>query len=243
MECKEVHKLLSPFIDNELGAHDAFAVAEHLELCASCQQEMEVLRRLDERLKIAGRAPIDDLGGIRTRILSTFSPWMWLWRWQGVGIAAAVVFFLFIGRQIFSASADRETVAFSEALISEVQLNINQPFSLPCLDPHSLQKILRQEGLVDIPNLAPAGFYLEGARISNLRGHLFVQLAYRGWNEEVSLFISKRWDRPFSGIVKRDGFTIAPLGVRAVFFVTKEPLENLADTHQLAEEEINALSS
>jgi len=243
MECKEVRKLLSPFIDNELRANDTFAVAEHLEVCAPCQREMEVLRQLDERLKTAGHTPLDGVEEFHTRILNVLSPRTWMRRWRGVGAAAAVLLFLVVGRQIFSAPSDPETAAFSDALLVEVQLNINQPFSLTWLDPRTLQEVLRQEGLADIPNLAPAGFHLEGARICNPLSHLFVQLVYRNRTEEVSLFVSRRWDRPFSGILKRDGFMITPLGIRAVFLVTKDSLENLVDTRQLAEEEVNALSS
>ncbi len=51
MDCKDIQKLLSPFIDNELGAQDSFAVAEHLETCPSCLHEMEAMRDLDEQLK------------------------------------------------------------------------------------------------------------------------------------------------------------------------------------------------
>ena len=243
MECKEFQKLLSPFIDNELGAHDAFMVAEHLEVCIPCHREMETLRRFDERLKMAGRLPVEGIEEFRLRTLDLISPWGWVRRWRGLGAAAAVFLFLIVGRQLFSAPSDPETTAFSESLISEVQLNINQPFLLPWLDPHSLQNVLRQEGLKEIPNLAPAGFHLEGGRVCNPLGRSFIQLVYRSRNEEVSLFVSRRWDRPFSGIVKRDGFTIVPLGIRAVFLVTRDSLPNFVDTRQLAEEEINALSS
>lgn len=243
MECKEFQKLLSPFIDNELGAHDAFMVAEHLEVCTPCHREMETLRRFDERLKTAGRLPIEGIENFRFRILDLVSPWGWARRWRGLGAAAAIFMFLIVGRQLFSAPSDPETAAFSESLISEVQLSINQPFSLPWLDPQSLQKVLGQEGLNEIPNLAPAGFHLEGGRVCSPLSRSFIQLVYRSRNEEVSLFVSRRWDRPFSGIVKRDGFTIVPLGIRAVFLVTKDSLPNFVDTRQLAEEEINALSS
>jgi hypothetical protein len=159
------------------------------------------------------------------------------------GVAAAVFFSLIIGRQIFSAPSDPETAAFSEALISEVQLNIHQPFSLTWLDPQSLQNVLREEGLEEVPNLAPAGFHLEGARICNPLSQLFLQLVYRNQHEEVSLFVSKRWNRPFSGTVKRDGFTIVPLGIRAVYLVTKESIRDPVGIRQVAEEEINALST
>jgi anti-sigma factor RsiW len=243
MECKEFQKMLSPFIDNELGASETFMVAEHLEVCDPCHREMEKLRRFDEQLKTAGRMPLEGMENFRLQVLAPISPWAWARRWRGLGAAAAVLMFLVIGPQLFSAPSDPETDAFSESLVSEVQLNINQPFSLPWLDPQSLQNVLRQEGLNEIPSLAPAGFHLEGGRVCNPLSRSFIQLVYRNSNEEISLFVSRRWDRPFSGIVKRDGFTIVPLGIRAVFLVTKDSLPNSVDTRQVAEEEINALSS
>lgn len=244
MECKEFQKLLSPFIDNELSASDTFMVAEHLEVCAPCHRGMETLRRVDEQLKTSGQMPIEDVDGLRLRILDMISPWGWVRRWRGLSAAAAAALIFFvIGPQLFSAPSDPETDAFSESLISEFQLNINQPFSLPWLDPQSLQNVLRQEGLNEIPSLAPAGFHFEGGRICNPLSRPFLQLVYRNSNEEISLFVSRRWDRPFSGIIKRDGFTIVPLGIRAVFLVARDALPNFIDTRQVAEEEISALSS
>jgi anti-sigma factor RsiW len=243
MECKDIRKLLSPFVDNELGAYDAFTVAEHLEVCPPCQREMETLRRFDERLRVAGHAPLEGINEVRANILTLLSPWTWARRWRGVGAAAAVLLFLVVGRQLFSAPADPETMAFGEALIAEMQLNATQPFSLAWLDPHSIQDVLHQERLEDLPNLGPVGFHLEGARICYPLGRVFVQLVYRNRHEEVSLFVSRRWNRPLSGVSKQEGFTIVPLGLRAVFFVSREPLENFTDVRQLAEEEISALST
>jgi anti-sigma factor RsiW len=243
MECKDIRKLLSPFVDNELSALEAFSVAEHLEECAPCQRELETLRKFDERLKVAGQAPIEGIEELRATLLTIFSPWAWARRWRGVGAAAAVLLFLVVGRQLFSAPSDPEATAFGDAIVAEIHLNATQPFSLPWLDPQSLREVLRQEGLSDIPNLAPVGFHLEGGRVCYPLSHLFLQLVYRNRNEEVSLFISRRWHRSLSGIRKQDGLTIVPLGMRAVFLVTKESLENFADTRDLAEEEISALSS
>ncbi len=243
MECKDMRKLLSPFVDNELGAHDTFTVAEHVEVCAPCQREMEALRRFDQRLRVAGHAPIEGVGEVHATILTQLSPWSWVRRWRGVGAAAAVLLFLVVGRQLFSAPSDPEATAFSEALIAEMQLNTTQPFSLAWLDPQSTQDVLRQEGLESLPNLGPAGFHLEGARVCYPLGRVFIQLVYRSRHEEVSLFVSRRWTRPLSGMSKREGFTIVPLGLRAVFLVSKEPLENFADVHQLAEEEVSALTT
>ncbi|MGE0827287.1 MAG: anti-sigma factor [Candidatus Binatia bacterium] len=243
MECKDLQKLLSPFIDNELGAQDAFEVAEHLEHCETCQNELNILRQVDEQLKTVGQTPVAGVEEFRARILNTLPAQPLPRRWRIVGMAAAVLLFLVAGRQLFSAPDDPETAAFSDALISEVKLNTDQPFSLAWLDPRSTQNVLLQEGLEEIPNLAPAGFHLEGARICRPLGRIFLQLVYRKNNEEVSLFISKRWHRPLSGIVKREGFTIVPVGMRAVYLVTKEDLVNFSDTRQLTEEEVSALSS
>jgi anti-sigma factor RsiW len=243
MDCKDIHKLLSPFLDNELNAADTFTVAEHLDECSFCQRDLEALQQLDERLKKAGQAPLDDVEELRARILTLLAPWAWTRRWRHVGAAAAVLVFLVVGRQLFSAPSDPEAAAFSDALVAEMQLSASQPFSLTWLNPHHLQGILQQEGLEDVPNLAPAGFHLEGARICNPLSHLFIQLVYRSPREEVAVFVSRRWDRPISGVRKHDGFTIVSLGLRAVFLVTKEALDNFSDTRQLAEEEVNALST
>lgn len=242
MECKDMRKLLSPFIDNELSAHDAFTVAEHLEVCSPCQREMQEMRSLDDRLKVAGRTTVEGLNEIRAEILAMISPWTRIRRWRGVGIAAVAILFLVIGPQLFSAPADPEATAFSDALIAEMQLNSTKPFSLSWLDPQSLQTVLRREGLTDLPNLAPAGFHLEGARICYPLGRLFVQLVYRNRHEEVSLFVSRRWTRPLPAVSRREGFVIVPLGIRAVFLVSKDSLDNFADVRYLAEEEINAFS-
>ncbi|MBI3757557.1 MAG: zf-HC2 domain-containing protein [Deltaproteobacteria bacterium] len=243
MECKDIQKLLSPFVDNELSAHESFNVAEHLEECIPCHREMEELRQCDEQLKAAGRAPLTGVEELRAAITWRLSPLFFVRRWRSVGATAAALLFLVIGKQLFSAPADPEAAAFSEALVAEMQLNINQPFSLAWLDPQSVQDILKQEGLAEIPNLAPAGFHLEGARICYPLSYAFLQLVYRNRSEEVTLFVSRRWTRSLSSLTRKDGFTIVPLGIRAVFLVAREALPNFVDTRDLAEEEISALST
>lgn len=243
MECKDMRKLLSPFVDDELSAHEAFMVAEHLETCAPCRREMEELKLFDERLKIAGRTSLTGMEELRAAITWRLSPWFVVRQWRGLGATVAALLFLVIGQQLFSAPSDPEATAFSNALIAEARLNVTKPFSLSWLEPRRLQDILKQEGLSAIPNLAPVGFHLEGARVCFPLSHPFVQLVYRNRNEAVALFVSHRWTRPLAGVTKKDGFTIVPLGVRAVFLVTKASLPNFRDTRQLAEEEVNALST
>jgi hypothetical protein len=94
-----------------------------------------------------------------------------------------------------------------------------------------------------VPQLAPVGFDMEWGGNCFPLLHPFIQLVYRNRNEEVTMFVSRRWTRSLSGVTKYDGFTIVPLGIRAVFLVTKESLGNFTDTRELAEEEISALST
>ena len=243
MDCREIQKLLSPFLDNELGARDTFPVAEHLDACPVCQQELEAMQQLDTRLKEAGQSPVEVTDELRDSIIALCTPWTWVRRWRGVGVAAAAILFLVIGQQLFSAPYDPEARAFSSALIQETWLNDNSTFSLSWLDPDSLKYVLRQEGLTDSPNLSPVGFHFVRARVSHPLRQVFVQLIYRRRSEEISIFVSRRWKRSLPGISHRDGFTIVPLGIRAVFLVSKDRLPNFSDIHQLAEEEINALSA
>ncbi len=243
MDCKEIHKLLSPFLDNELSARDTFPVAEHLDTCPECQQELTAMQQLDTRLREAGHRPVGGTDELHASVMALCSPRTWNRRWRGLGVAAAAILFLVIGQQLFSAPYDPEARAFSGALTHEIWLNDNSTFSLPWLDPDSLKNILRQEGLTEIPNLSPVGFHLVRARVSRPLRQVFVQLVYRRRSEELSIFVSRRWKRSLSGISHRDGFTIVPLGIRAVFLVSKDRPPNFPDIHQLAEEEINALSA
>lgn len=243
MDCREIQKLLSPFLDNELSARDTFPVAEHLDACSACQQELEAMQQLDKRLKEAGQGPVEVSNKLRDSIIALGAPWTWIRRWRGLGVAAAAMLFLVIGQQLFSAPYDPEARAFRSALIQETWLNDNSTFSLSWLDPESLKEVLRQEGLIDSPNLSPVGFHLVRARVSRPLRQVFVQLVYRRRTEEISIFASRRWKRSLPGISRRDGFTIVPLGIRAVFLVGKERLPDFSDLHQLAEEEISALSA
>ena len=242
MDCRETQKLLSPFLDNELSACDTFSVAEHLDACSACRQELEAMQQLDARLKEAGHSSVEVSDTLRDAVIALGRPWTWIRRWRGVGVAAAILF-LVIGQQLFSAPYDPEARAFSSALVHETWLNDNSTFSLPWLDPDSLEEVLRQEGLTDPPNLSPVGFHLVRARVCRPLRQVFVQLVYRRRTEEISIFVSRRWKRSLSGIGHQDGATIVPLGIRAVFLVSKDRPLNFSDIHQLAEEEINALSA
>lgn len=245
MECREVQKLLIPFADNELGVHDSFTVAEHLEQCPTCLRDFEVQRELDNALRAAGQAPLEGVEEFRQVLRERLVRKPWFHRWLSLGAAAAVVLLLTLGHQIFSAdSADLEASAFCLALVADVQKNLGQPSALPWRrDIQDIQLLLRREGLTAIPNLSPAGLHLDRARVSRPLGYTFVHLIYRRGREEISLFVSRRWSRPLIIPWTGEGLSIIPLGMRAVFLATPGSLADLSEIRQLAEEEVDTLTT
>ena len=77
MDCKDAHKLLSPFLDNELSARDTFPVAEHLDVCPACQQELAAMQQLDTRLREAGHRPVGGTDELRASVMALCSPQTW----------------------------------------------------------------------------------------------------------------------------------------------------------------------
>jgi len=71
MKCRQAKKLLSPYIDDELGDAERAALEKHLACCDACRSEVEELRRISESLKGIYRevkAPPDLVDKIMKRI-------------------------------------------------------------------------------------------------------------------------------------------------------------------------------
>jgi len=52
MNCKEVRKWISPYLDSELGSTKTFEVSEHLRICEECAARFESERRADELVRV-----------------------------------------------------------------------------------------------------------------------------------------------------------------------------------------------
>lgn len=51
MNCREVRKWMSPYLDSELGQTKTFEIGEHLAACESCAERFEAERRADELIR------------------------------------------------------------------------------------------------------------------------------------------------------------------------------------------------
>lgn len=59
MNCKEVRKWMSPYLDSELGATKTFEISEHLRNCPKCKARFERERGVDDMLR--GRLERDQM--------------------------------------------------------------------------------------------------------------------------------------------------------------------------------------
>jgi anti-sigma factor RsiW len=60
MNHTRMQRLLSAFVDNELGDAEAKAVREHLEGCSSCQQRIQELGAIRSKIREAATADLPD---------------------------------------------------------------------------------------------------------------------------------------------------------------------------------------
>jgi hypothetical protein len=61
MNCREVRKWMSPYLDSELGQTKTFEVSEHLRTCARCAARFEAERGVDERMRERLAEPAESL--------------------------------------------------------------------------------------------------------------------------------------------------------------------------------------
>ncbi|SMB89875.1 Putative zinc-finger [Thermanaeromonas toyohensis ToBE] len=101
MRCWKARKLLSPYIDGELGEEERSSLEGHLANCPACQEELEALRKISEGLKDIYRQvkpPAGFAEGVMARIKAieeaSASPWQLQekpLKWRKVAVAAALV--------------------------------------------------------------------------------------------------------------------------------------------------------
>jgi anti-sigma factor RsiW len=93
MECREVHQLLSAWLDHELASTTEAALAAHVEKCAACRREWLRLKALDAALGDL-EAPVPP--GLAEKVLARLRPRRRQW-WQSIALAACLVLGLALG--------------------------------------------------------------------------------------------------------------------------------------------------
>ena len=99
MNCHEVQKLLSPYVDNMLEKDEMNLVSQHLKNCNNCSHEYERLLELISVLKSLGDEDLPK--GFEERLVTRLKPLgkrrFVFPAWMPVGAVAAVLIVLFLG--------------------------------------------------------------------------------------------------------------------------------------------------
>jgi hypothetical protein len=132
---------------------------------------------------------------------------------RAVSVRQRQPYSLVLGKQLFSAPDDPKPL-LSEAP-SEMQLNINQPFSF-LARPTKYARYPETRRTRGGPESRSGRLHLEGARICYPLSYPFLQLVYRNRSEEVTL-LSRAGGSCARASPEKMGSQLSP-GIRAVFW-------------------------
>ncbi len=114
MNCREVRRWLSPYLDSELGKTKTFEVSEHLRQCESCATRFEQERRIDASIaEKLSDAPVLDFGAMLREAARPKRSLLGPWRMGAMGLAACLALFAWfaIGPPAASASSAEDWIA------------------------------------------------------------------------------------------------------------------------------------
>ena len=214
-QCVETLRRLDQYMDNQLDGSGIAAVAHHVEGCPACFQELELRRRLRQRLKSAvensATAPY-----LSTRVLATLRAtehnrgWR-AWQRQILAAAAVVVIMVGVTSVAYQLGHLRFTTSMQESYIANVSnripaiLRVGLGDHVHCAvfrkfpkEPPSLADMSgalgpEYRGLLDaVQQRIPAGFQLVMAHKCKYHGRQFVHLSLKNDSQLISLVITRR---------------------------------------------------
>lgn len=121
MNCREVRRWLSPYLDSELGKTKTFEVSEHLRLCAACATRFERERRVDALMvEKFSDVPVMDFGAMLREAVRPRRPLLGPWRMGVTGLAACVALLVWssVGSSPTSATAVEDWIASQFASVA-----------------------------------------------------------------------------------------------------------------------------
>ena len=128
MNCEQVQKLLSPYIDNVLEAGAMGDIARHLELCGECSKEHAALLETINMLKALGDEELPE--GFNDRLMSrlkaeNIKKRAWLPLWLPAGAAAAILVVLFLGIMPEYVHVDEPFIEAEQRQIQRAAINMD----------------------------------------------------------------------------------------------------------------------
>lgn len=192
MQCNEVRRWISPYLDSELDPHTSFEIAQHLEACAECRQMFEDERRLETSLasSLTPDSGTQAAWDRAIRHVGAHPAWR-LRRWQAAVAVAGLVVALAAGgwRGWIVAQQDLVHSAIrnhQEYLANRIALDV-QSGSPEIIEAFFQEKLPFR---VRCPrDFASQGVRLIGARLCHLKRVPVAYLLYHVDNRPVSVFL------------------------------------------------------
>jgi len=202
MRCDEVQELASAWLDKELSASRANAVAGHEADCEACHAYIADLRLMTEQMARMGREPAPP--GLEERIRMTLAeeqgrsviPFSASRQWRGVAqqaaSLAAVCLLSVFGTWAVVHQPDAIGLTEHDAVAAHVRsLLQDSTIQVPSSDTHTVRPWFngKVEFAPPVKDLTAEGFPLAGGRLDYVGGHRVATLVYRHGAHTISVFV------------------------------------------------------
>lgn len=201
MTCRELHDLISAYVDGEASSAERARVETHVASCGSCGERLasyRALRHAVARLEGSERPPeavLARVEALRFRLKTPRGGFLRVAAWTGAVAASLVVAFL-AGRAWFGGS---EPESLAEELIADHMKYVPEAMAaqVTSSEPEHVRRFF--EGKVPFEPVVPSleGASLIGGRLCRIRGYYEQLLFYERGGRKVSLYVS---DRPGTGL-------------------------------------------
>jgi anti-sigma factor RsiW len=207
MRCEEVQDLASAWLDNELSAPRAGAVAEHEAHCEACHAYISDLRILAEQMARLGREPAPP--GLADRIRLSLAaeqratdpngsviPFAAPRRWRGfvqqfASMAAVCVLSVFGTWAVMHQPGSVPETEHDVVAAHVRSLLQNSTIQVVSSDSHTVRPWFngRVEFAPPVKDLTAEGFPLYGGRLDYVDGHRVATLVYHHGPHTISVFV------------------------------------------------------
>jgi len=201
MECREVEKFIHAYLDGEFDEGEWAAIRVHLDQCQPCQRRAQFEERFREVLK-SSLQPAPAPAGLRLKVVQALQSSerepgarrRWALRLVPAAAAAAVV-----GGLLVVQVGRRDQNAIVEQSIDWHRRHL--PLDVTGSSPDVIQRYFSDKVpfAVRPPVFRGEKAQLVGARLTNLREHQAVYVAYQVNGRRVSVFIFDPDGVPVSG--------------------------------------------
>jgi anti-sigma factor (TIGR02949 family) len=192
-QCEEITQQLDWYLDGELALEEKERVDAHLQECADCRQQAQLMAKIKSGLSGHQRRTDEVPQDLAARILRethscTKGPiQIWSQRFIVSGAAAAACLMLAL-----SVNSNQERPLFLGKLVKKAvaQHRLQVPMDVASPDAKTVASFVQSRlgSEMKVPNLQEAGFILRGARLISVADEKVAQLRYRGsLGEELSL--------------------------------------------------------